>query len=87
MKRALVALVVLGLAVACLATGWVEVAPGEVVVVRRLGRVVPAPWMPGPHLGLPLGLDRRIARPHRPGPPPRGRPRRHARARGRAGRR
>jgi len=59
MKRALVALVVLGLAVACLATGWVEVAPGEVVVVRRFGRVVPAPWMPGPHLGLPLGLDRR----------------------------
>jgi membrane protease subunit HflK len=44
----------------CVATGWVEVAPGEVVVVRRLGRVVPAPWLPGPHLGWPLGLDRRV---------------------------
>jgi membrane protease subunit HflK len=60
MKRALVALGVLVAvaAVACLATGWVEVAPGEVVVVRRLGRVLPVPWTPGPHLGLPLGLDR-----------------------------
>lgn len=47
------------LAGGCLATGWVEVAPGEVVVVRRLGRLVPAPWMPGPHMGWPLGLDRR----------------------------
>jgi membrane protease subunit HflK len=48
------------MAAACLAlaTAWVEVAPGEVVVVRRLGRVLPAPWMPGPHLGLPFGLDR-----------------------------
>ena len=43
-----------------LATGWVEVAPGEVVVVRRLGRVLPEPWMPGPHLGWPLGLDRAV---------------------------
>ena len=57
MKRTFVPLVILGLGLACLATGWVEVAPGEVVVVRRLGRIVPAPWMPGPHLGLPLGLD------------------------------
>lgn len=43
---------------AVLATGWVEVAPGEVVVVRRLGRVLARPWGPGPHLGWPLGLDR-----------------------------
>jgi membrane protease subunit HflK len=58
MKRAIVVVVVfLGLALACAATGWVEVAPGEVVVVRRLGRVGLSPWMPGPHLGLPLGLD------------------------------
>jgi membrane protease subunit HflK len=55
----MIALVLLAVAAACLATAWVEVAPGEVVVVRRLGRVLPAPWMPGPHLGLPLGLDRR----------------------------
>jgi membrane protease subunit HflK len=52
-------LVVLALVLACVASGWVEVAPGEVVVVRRLGRVLPEPWTPGPHLGLPLGLDQR----------------------------
>ena len=44
--------------VAITATGWVEVAPGEVVVVRRLGRILSPPWTPGPHLGWPLGLDR-----------------------------
>src|SRR5205085_4751418 len=60
MKRAIVALAVLVLGLACLATSWVEVASGEVVVVRRLGRVLPMPWMPGPHLGLPLGLDQRL---------------------------
>jgi membrane protease subunit HflK len=61
MKRVLVAaaLLLVALAVTALATGWMEVAPGEVVVVRRLGRVLPVPWMPGPHLGLPFGLDRR----------------------------
>jgi membrane protease subunit HflK len=59
-KRGIIVLVLLALATACLAlaTAWVEVAPGEVVVVRRLGRVLPAPWMPGPHLGLPFGFDR-----------------------------
>src|SRR5439155_535705 len=60
MRRGILASIVTVLALACLATSWVEVAPGEVVVVRRLGRVVPAPWMPGPHLGWPLGLDRRM---------------------------
>jgi membrane protease subunit HflK len=59
-RRAAIALILLAMAAACLATAWVEVAPGEVVVVRRLGRVLPAPWMPGPHLGLPLGLDRHV---------------------------
>jgi membrane protease subunit HflK len=58
-KRAIVVLLLLAFALTCLATAWVEVAPGEVVVVRRLGRVLPAPWTPGPHLGLPLGLERR----------------------------
>lgn len=42
---------------AYLASGVVIVAPGEVVVVRRLGRVVSTPWRAGPHLGLPLGFD------------------------------
>jgi modulator of FtsH protease HflK len=59
-KRAIATLVLLAMVLACLATGWVEVAPGEVVVVRRLGRVVPTPWMPGPHLGWPLGMDRMV---------------------------
>jgi membrane protease subunit HflK len=60
MKRWLLALTLSVLSLGGLATGWVEVAPGEVVVVRRLGKVVPAPWVPGPHLGWPLGLDRRV---------------------------
>ena len=61
MKRwaVLVTLGVVVLAFLTTATGWVEVAPGEVVVVRRLGRVLPAPLLPGPHLGWPLGLDHR----------------------------
>lgn len=45
-------------AAAYLATGWVVVAPGEVAVVRRLGRVLPQVWEPGPHLGWPRGVDR-----------------------------
>jgi membrane protease subunit HflK len=42
------------------ATGWTRVGPGEVVVVRRLGRVLPAPWGPGSHWGWPLGIDRKV---------------------------
>ncbi len=34
------------------------VAPGEVVVVRRLGRVVEPPWGPGLHWHFPAGIDR-----------------------------
>ena len=56
MKRAAIVLILL--AVAVLATGFTSVAPGESAVVRRLGRVLPEPWRPGLHLGLPLGLDR-----------------------------
>lgn len=41
-----------------LATGWVVVAPGESVVVRRMGRVLPRPWASGPHWGWPIGFDR-----------------------------
>src|SRR5262245_51780030 len=50
-------LALIGLA-AYLATGWVVVAPGEAVVVRRLGRVLPRPWTSGPHWGWPIGIDR-----------------------------
>ncbi len=41
-----------------LASGWITVQPGEVAVVRRLGRVLPETWGPGPHWGWPLGMDR-----------------------------
>ena len=41
-----------------LATGWTNVAPGEIAVVRRLGRVVRPAWGPGPHLAWPAGIDR-----------------------------
>jgi membrane protease subunit HflK len=54
-----IALLLSALSLACLITAWVEVAPGEVVVVRRLGRILHDPWLPGPHLGWPLGLERR----------------------------
>jgi modulator of FtsH protease HflK len=43
---------------AYLATGLVIVPPGEVAVVRRLGRSLPRPWEPGLHLGWPLGFDK-----------------------------
>jgi membrane protease subunit HflK len=49
----------LGLAGALVgAAGWCLVAPGEVVVVRRLGRLIEPPWGPGLHWGYPLGIDR-----------------------------
>lgn len=40
------------------ASGWCVVAPGEVVVVRRLGRVIEPPWGPGLHWHYPAGIDR-----------------------------
>ncbi len=59
MKRwTLFALLVAGLIVAILATGWHTVDPGEVVVVRRFGRVLNGSWKPGFHFGWPLGVDR-----------------------------
>jgi membrane protease subunit HflK len=59
MKRAgLVAGIAL-LAVAVLgASGVCLVAPGEVVVVRRLGRLITPVWGPGVHWRYPLGIDR-----------------------------
>jgi membrane protease subunit HflK len=44
-----------------LATSAVSIRPGEVVVVRRLGRLLPTPWEPGLHWALPFGMDRREA--------------------------
>lgn len=43
-----------------LASGFVMVAPGEVVVVRRLGRVLEPTWGAGLHWGLPTPLERRV---------------------------
>jgi membrane protease subunit HflK len=51
-------LVLIGAALAYAATGLVMVAPGERVVVHRLGRIEPHPWPPGLHLGFPAGIDR-----------------------------
>jgi membrane protease subunit HflK len=59
MTRRAVAVMVLAVAgLGAWATGWVGVAPGEVAVVRRLGRVLVQPWTPGPHWAWPLGIDR-----------------------------
>jgi modulator of FtsH protease HflK len=60
MKKLLaILLIAVGLAaVLAAATGWCLVAPGEVVVVRRFGRVVEPPWGPGLHCRWPLGIDR-----------------------------
>ena len=43
---------------ASLASGIVTVAPGEVAIVRRLGRALPTPRLAGLHFGLPRGIDR-----------------------------
>jgi membrane protease subunit HflK len=39
-------------------SGACLVAPGEVAVVRRAGRLVLPPWEPGLHWRLPFGIDR-----------------------------
>jgi membrane protease subunit HflK len=57
MRRVLLILIPVAL-LAVAATGLVSVAPGEMAVVRRMGRVLPESYTPGLHLGLPLGLDR-----------------------------
>jgi membrane protease subunit HflK len=60
MKKRLTMLAIgLGLpGVLAFTSGWCMVAPGEVVVVRRLGRLVQPPWGPGLHWRYPLGIDR-----------------------------
>jgi modulator of FtsH protease HflK len=59
-RRAIIAGVLAAAALGYLATGWAVVAPGEALVVRRLGRALPRAWGPGPHWGLPAGIDRRV---------------------------
>jgi membrane protease subunit HflK len=60
MKRSLVIpLIGVGLLAAWFfGAGWCVVASGEVVVVRRFGRVVEPPWGPGLHWHYPAGIDR-----------------------------
>jgi membrane protease subunit HflK len=48
-------------AILLLITSLSFVGPGEVVVVRRLGRLLPAAWGPGLHVGWPFGLETRTA--------------------------
>ncbi|MDR3636655.1 MAG: protease modulator HflK [Isosphaeraceae bacterium] len=57
-RRVVVAALLALLVLAYLATGWIAVAPGEAVVVRRFGRLLPRPWTSGLHWVWPLGLDR-----------------------------
>lgn len=57
--RAIIGVAALLGLVAYLATGFEAVGPGEAVVVRRLGRLLPRPWTPGLRWGWPLGLERR----------------------------
>jgi membrane protease subunit HflK len=47
-----------GLVACYVASGLAIVQPDEVGIVRRLGAVVPSPWEPGLHWGLPWGIDR-----------------------------
>ncbi len=57
MKRVFLALILLLLA-AYLCTGIYQVRAGEQAVVRRFGRVLETPRLPGLNIGLPWGLDR-----------------------------
>lgn len=55
--RLVAVLLVAAAGIGLLASGWVEVRPGEVVVVRRFGKALPALWTQGPHLAWPVGID------------------------------
>jgi membrane protease subunit HflK len=46
------------LAAGYLASGIAIVQPDEIGVVRRCGAILPEPWEPGLHWGLPWGIDR-----------------------------
>jgi modulator of FtsH protease HflK len=58
MIRRLAILTLIVLSIAYLASGLYVVAPGEVGVVRRFGRILTPPRTPGLHLGWPRGLER-----------------------------
>jgi membrane protease subunit HflK len=51
-------LALLLLLAAYLATGVTALQPDEIGIVRRFGAVLPEPWEPGLHWGLPWGIDR-----------------------------
>jgi len=56
--RAILLIAFLAAVVLFVGSGVCLVAPGEVVVVRRLGRLVDPSWGPGLHWRYPLGIDR-----------------------------
>ena len=60
MRRTLTILLIgaAGLAIWLATAGWCVIAPGEVAVVRRLGRAIDPPWGPGLHWRFPAGIDR-----------------------------
>jgi membrane protease subunit HflK len=58
LKLAILAIVIASTAALVVATGWCVVAPGEVAVVRRLGRLGEPPLSPGLHWRYPFGIDR-----------------------------
>lgn len=57
--RLLVIAATVSLMIATALTGFVEIAPGEAMVVLRLGKAIEPAWSAGPHFGWPLGLERR----------------------------
>src|SRR5262245_10215996 len=58
MKRWLLAVVVIAVVGSALLTAVTQVQPGEIAVVRRLGRVLDERPGPGLYVGLPWGIDR-----------------------------
>jgi modulator of FtsH protease HflK len=56
--RSILLIVPAAAALLVVATGWVMVAPGEVMLVRRLGRLIEPAWGPGLHWRLPALIDR-----------------------------
>jgi membrane protease subunit HflK len=58
MRRLLLPTALLAIAVVLAGSGVCLVAPGEVVVVRRMGKLVEPAWGPGLHWRYPFGIDR-----------------------------
>src|SRR5262249_37697154 len=80
--RLMIGLVLAGLLIAWLLTGFTEIRPGERAVVRRFGRVLDVQPSAGLWIGLPWGIDRvdrvaveqvrRVSVGYRPGSDPTG---------------